>query len=212
MWRNRGGATLIEVLVGGGLAVLVLTVLIMFLLAAFKFSGQGTARVEMQQQAVVALERMASELQRSSTEAVALLSRDPLKPQNPVAFALTRLKDVSGEGDPIWEEKLIVYYWDRERSLLLRREWPPAPPTLGLSLSSRRANKVSPADLISLASSTNGTEKLLARGVCSFDVTHAGSGSSIEPPLTLTLGLEREVARQKGPETFQLSRTVTLRN
>jgi prepilin-type N-terminal cleavage/methylation domain-containing protein len=119
------GFSLLELMVAMVLSLVVLGLTIAFLIPTMRASARGSARVEMQQQAVVALGRIASDLERSAPAAVSLNTgaysailpkssptATPPPQKTPVVLAVQRLANVNSSGDQMWENQMEIYVWD----------------------------------------------------------------------------------------------------
>ncbi len=213
MWRRSSGFTLIESLIVFALVGLLATLFIWFLVPSMQFTAKGAARVDVQQLAVLCADRITRDLQQKSARgAVTLHDRAAADPASqPVVMAMVPYKDVNQRGRRVWEQELIVYYWDRSERTVYRREWPPAPPA-NLSvdpLPTSRASEFLPADLLDLAAPGVGGRQV-ARRVADFDARWLDSDA--KAALVVEVSVEQEVAGKHAPERFEYQRVVALRN
>lgn len=211
MSAGRKGLSLVEVLVAAGLAVLLLTCFLWFLVPSLSAMGRSTAQSEVQQQAVLALERIEREVRRSTVSGVGLYPKAAVAVTAAPGLYLTPLQDVNDKGQPNWALEVVAVWWNRAERRLWIKGWPPKDPA-GFSqdpVLSRPAH-LSGAEFQTLVSSKNGTERSLAAGVVDFDLQHAGGASpTLVGPLSLHIELEREEGRHK--QRFKFRKVFSLR-
>lgn len=215
MSTNRArGFSLVEILVSVALLSLVTGLFVAFLFPTMKHSAQGTARADLQQMAVMALDRIQRDLLESGTRGISTIPRAEAEPRNdPVVVAAIPIQDVGADAQPLWAQRVVVYWWDEEARRLSRREWPPEPPTeLSVTLDPSRPRTLPYADLRALALQRNGKEASVANDVVDFDVTDADPGPGVASPVVVRMTVERGVNQQEEPESVTMERSVTLRN
>jgi type II secretory pathway pseudopilin PulG len=209
--KAQGGWTLLEVLIAAGLSFLLLGLIVTFLIPVLRYSGRGALRVELQQQVRVGLQRILEDLQRSTASGVSLLESDGQG--GPVALGIVRLEELTAEAEQVWETQVVVYCWQPDTGRLIRKTWPPAPPaSLNPGLDPGKPTRLEPAELRLIAEEKNGTEVSVARDIALFEVSHAGSGASLQPPLVLKLVGQATPPGGTEPERFEETRSVSLRN
>ena len=169
-----------------GLAVVVTKLF----LSGQRWQTRNLRRTNLQQQMMLATQRISADLQQSTPVGITV---------GPNQLAVQKIADVSTDIPPrhIWETALIVYFVNSGG--LYRRTWPPAPPNLGVTLSTSQPFHPDPAQLNTLCSG-NGTNRL-------------GSNLTVmqvSPPNTLPLTLSLSVAEEG--ETLSCVRTLSLRN
>ncbi|MGE0489676.1 MAG: hypothetical protein AB7S38_10730 [Vulcanimicrobiota bacterium] len=204
--------SLLELLVASGLLLLLGTLFVWFLVPSVRYSSQGAARVDLEQMVTLALDRIGNDLQHTVARGVSYHPLAAAGASDPVVLAIVPQADVDADGRRIWSQEVVVYFWDRSAHKLYRRTWPPGPPaslSVPTPLPTNRPTSFGVADLLALCDPA-GTRSV-ATDVTRFDVSHAGPGASIVPPLRIDL----ELSRQVGPnqtETFANTKTITLRN
>jgi type II secretory pathway pseudopilin PulG len=218
---NRRAFTLIELTITA-VVLLVVTALGALLLArTLKVSTRGTLQAEMQQQAVTALNRLVTDMRKSSAAGISVRSGAA-----PKAIAICPLSSaelrpgqpppVKEDGTLVWSSFFLIYHYDESRQQLRYREWPPglvaATSEEESTVSPRR---LSPARLAAVLGSPPPREEVVATGVVAFNVGYPpGSGGSDElyvQPLTLQI-VQQRLGNTGGrdPERFTYTRTVFL--
>lgn len=202
---NRG-LTLIETLVAGAVGLLLLDVLISLFVPSMRMSIRGSVRVEMEQQAVMALERLAADLRGCGRTSLTMTPTGGAG----ATLSIQRIKDVLSDGTQAWDTNLIVYAWSGPNGTLTRKVVDAS--RVGVPVTNTRPAPVDLASLPTLAAAPSDQSSVLATGVAQFSVAPGPSNGSSEP-VTLTILLLRDAATgEQTPETFTLTRTVALRN
>ncbi len=202
----RTGFTLVEVMVAGSVALLLLGLLVRFLVPAMRYTAEGNIRVDMQQQALIALNQMTAELQRSAPSGISFRATAP------VALGIVAIDDIDGAGRPVWDNQALVYHFDSTSQTLVKETYPPANPDLGKTFLISRPTDFTPNELANLAGTANGSEKTLARGVIGFLVGDSDPTPGLQPPIVLELQLEKEVPHTAKRASVTMTRRVFLRN
>lgn len=214
----RRGFTLIELTITA-VVLLVVTVLGTLLLLRTTSAGlRGTLRVEMQQQAVTAMQRIIGDMRKSSPAGVSVSSGDlraiAICPISQPQLRGGELEPVQEDGRLRWSSFFLIYHHNAPAEQLVYREWPPgsvvATPDETAIVNPRR---LSVARLGEVVAGTTPIQQVIASGVTAFNITYPplGSDELYIQPLTLQL-----VQRRKGntgrpePETFSYTRTVFL--
>jgi type II secretory pathway pseudopilin PulG len=205
MSANRA-FTLIELMVAGALGLGLLALTLAFLVPSMRFFGQGSARVECQQQALTALNKAERDLQQTAMGGLSLFPQGSGLATDPVGMALLPLYDVDQDAHQLWQTRWTLVYWDRTRGNLYRKVLPSA------ALSQDKPTTLSQPQFVALCQDSGAPEQLLAGQVSHFDVLDPVAGPNVGQPLTLSLELLRKTAQSTTPERFRLERTVTLRN
>lgn len=194
--------SLVEVLIVAGLLALLGTLFTWFMIPSLRLTAQQSVRIELQQQATIALAKLTADLRQTSATGVSL---------GVDSMALNLIEGVTDEGKQIWADEVVVYYRDASLKRLFRKVYPPAPPALNLPFNPLRPTRVSPSELASLATS-NGQERSAAQNVEVFEIAHSGEGDNLQAPLTLRLVLTRGVSQKDEDESFEIVSMVALRN
>ncbi|MBI3926023.1 MAG: prepilin-type N-terminal cleavage/methylation domain-containing protein [Armatimonadetes bacterium] len=197
--NSQRGWTLIELLIASTVAMLLLTMVVWFLVPAMRFSIEGTAKVELQESAVMALNKMIADLQLSPASGISIST-------DPPAVAINRIEQIDANGSPQYEDKLRVYWYDSGRQQLTLEEYPPDPPGLGLTFVAGRPTKITSLDLQQIAQQTNNQERFLAGNVQSFSVTQQAG------VIILVLQMDKEIPHTERRAQVTLSRRIHLRN
>ncbi|MEW6280460.1 MAG: hypothetical protein AB1758_17670 [Candidatus Eremiobacterota bacterium] len=204
--------SIIEVLITCAVVGLLLTMVAGFLVPAMKMQGQGAARAEMQQQTSIAMNRLVADLQSSSSGGIGVL---PPSGTDPVGLGIVPILQVDALGtssSQVWATEAICYFWYPGNEKLIRKRYPPDPPAVSVPFAPSRPVRLTPGDLLQIANSDNDTEVLLASHVNSFTIQHAGIGTSVTPPMTVTMRVVQTIPHSNKPEQFLLQRSITFRN
>jgi prepilin-type N-terminal cleavage/methylation domain-containing protein len=205
MGVNRRGLTLIELLVTIALAGLVLTLFVWFLVTTSQLTEQGTARVELQQSAILSALKMERDLRRSAKEAITLFPSPPVS-SDPRVVAMVPIADIDSSGQKIWEQEVIAYHWTSSSKELHRREWPPKVSPGAFStdpLPTNSPTRLDDGDMQALATEQG---QRLAYGVEDFVAKWVGDAVSIR------VVVERDVSGKQAPLRFEFEKVVALRH
>lgn len=201
----RRGFTLLEVLVAAVLTLLVMGVAFGYLVPAWRASARIQTRVELQQSAVVALDRLTAELKTSAPGGVTLSDGVPR------ILAINPVEKVQGNGLVVWKSSYILYVFEGDR--LERIEWPPGGPAASPSQQlPTRAKRLPRSQLVAIASAGDVARRQVAGDVVDFSWTHPGSPDVFTQPLTFRLELSRATSAQPQAERVVLQRSVHLVN
>jgi hypothetical protein len=214
MTEREKGFTIAEVLIAGGLGVLLLGLIYAFLTHTMRITGRGALRTDMQQAAMRTMNSISRDLELSATSGVTIAGGGTAG--RPVLMGIVPIKNVLDDGTQQWDNRLIVYSWDSPGSSVIKKVWKTGdPPTLAvpLSLNGLMPLRVPDATLSSIAAEPRLQGQILAQGVTSLVITHKGIGSAMEPPVTVTIRLERSGnTGATGPEKYDLTTMFTVRN
>lgn len=209
--------TLLEITVAAGLSVVVFTLLALLLYATSVSTVRGQARVDIQQQAILASNRMVTELMQCTPAGVGVLYTPDVDSE--VVLSLHKVVDVSSTVPPsqVFARQLTVFWWlPGEGSLWQRTVSDEHSPTLG-ELGLTPLNTARPTrggrqeTLLRMVRNTQDGKRSLAQGVVGFQIVSGGNlqdplpsgppqsfvGGNLPPslanPVTLALTLEKEV-------------------
>ncbi|MBI3928911.1 MAG: type II secretion system protein [Armatimonadetes bacterium] len=206
MCRGKRGFTLLEVLVVAFLSVLGMVILVSVLVPTFRVAARGNQSVELQQMGAVAVQKLMADLDRTPVTGLVLPDQDSPRP----SLALHRLSGVTAQGERQWDDRLVLYVWERQSGRLLRKEWPPEPPALSIAIDPSRPLQPSGQEVDRIAGSSNSTERPLALHVTSFELS-SSSASELTLPLVLKLVLEQPLGGGESA-SLELTRKIYLRN
>lgn len=202
--------TLIELLVAFALLGLLSLMFVWFIVPSMRMASLGTTRVDIQQMAVLACNRVAAELLNTSPSGVSLHSRTQADPaSDPVVVAIVPIRDIDESGHRVWENKVSVYFWLRSSGKLLLRHFPPGPPgALSVNpLPVDRPTQFPTTDLLALANASASVVNIATK-VVAFDVTRVTGGRAF----AVELSIEEGVAGKQQAERFDFKKVVSLRN
>lgn len=187
------GFTLVELLVAIALGVITLAILVGLVMATVRVSFRGTARVQLQQSALTAANRLAEDLANAPIAGVTMW-------QQPDSFrlAIHRLDNVGLDGGQVWADTLLVYGWNQSDGRLVRLEVPGVP--------SERARRPTEAEVEAWLADASLPRRGLAVEVTGMELDSALPPPALAQPLKLVMELER------GSEKFRLERDFFLMN
>jgi|GEM_PF-4733188 len=212
--KGKKGFTLVEVLIAGGLGVLILGMIFSFFTRTTRITARGTLRTDMQQAAMRVMTSISRDLELSAVSGVSIDGGTAAG--DPVRMGIVPILNVLDDGTQQWDNRLTVYSWSSRGSPVIKKAWKNGdPPALAvpLSLNGLMPLRVSGIVLSSVAGEPGLQAQILANGVTSFEITHNGVGSSVEPPVTVTIELERSGnTGSTGTEKYRLTNKFTVRN
>ena len=208
--NRRRGIGLLETLLAGALLTMVMGLVLSFLIPTFRNSSRGGLRVEMQQQASLAMEKLVIDLEHGAPASVSLLPA-PTGSGEVSGVAVQRMDGFTSSGTQLWETQLIVYYWLPKTATLKREVWNNGmKPNLSVTLLDYHPARITRQDLLDLINDGSAPEANVARGVSLFSVDYPPPPAS--QPYRIRLTLERSPIGQTAAEVLALDRSITLRN
>lgn len=232
----RAGFTLIEVMVAASIMIMLLGLIFWFLVPAMRYSAEGTMKVDMQQEAVLAMGRIVADLQRTTAQGISFSPTTGSPAGTIYALGVVPMESIGPDGKPVWAdgssvsngrvEGMDVYYLDNTDHHLYEKYYPPKPPSVSPAISfatdSPAAVTSDQLSQIASASQPNGTERSLADHVTEFWIRHAKSGAtawpwqsespSITEPIIITITMDQDVPHTQQKAHVELTRRVYLRN
>lgn len=177
----RRGLTLLELVMAMALLGILSVVAFRFVIHLFRYTARAGERSRLQTEATLVLNSLTADLQQTDPR---LLSRFP------TSLAVPRIKDVTGLGTRVWEDKYAVYSWPEKRMMRKLAPVVGSPPAV-----------LTAAQMSGILATPNGTERTLSTCVKAFacDLT---PGPAAE--LVLDLKLEEQ--------TLSVKTTLALRN
>lgn len=214
MKKRKKGFTLVELLIAGGLGLLILGLMFSFFTRTTKITARGTLRTDMQQAAMRVMSSISKDLELSAASGVSIDGGGAAK--CPVRMGIVPILNVLDDGTQQWDNRLTVYSWSSSGSPVIKKIWkngdPPAS-AITVSLNGLMPLRVSETVLSSIADEPKLQAQILANGVTSLEITHNGVGSAVESPVTVTIKLERSGnTGATGTEKYQLTSKFTVRN
>ncbi|MHB2015721.1 MAG: PulJ/GspJ family protein [Candidatus Xenobia bacterium] len=198
--------TLIELLVGLTVFSAVLTLMVQILVPAMKLWYINSVRARLGQSAELLQEHVIADLQVSTPLSLTALSTPPA-----VGFLSFGYEQVPGgwnpvDGRPLWR-KFVVYWLDASSNTIWRKEWPgPRPvPKLKYAFPLLVAKALTPAEMMQLIRTRNGSERPMAVDVSALSITTV-PGEPIDISYTL------QQTSPKGLESVARSFQLRTRN
>ena len=200
-----------EILIASSLAAAIAVVMVMFLVTSLQAQARTAVRVDVQEQGIMASNRMVKDLQTTVLGGVCVRKCIPGDPTHPEVLSIQPLIGI-GTNDPpsqIYGRQWIVYSWAPNQGKILRYLYPPDPaqqPAGGPKVTTTLVPKRIDQDgLLWISQQT-------PVGVTPFggDVTAMNISNPTTPSITLTLALSKLVKGR--PYNYQVERTISLRN
>lgn len=200
----KRGFSLIEVLVAASLLLLVVTLIAQLLVPSLHLSVRGTERSSLQQTGSLAMARLSEDLLTTNLAAVSWADSVA---GSPAVLALQPMDSPSPQGRPAYRNALISYTWLPAATELRREVWNPPPASWGLV--TQAPTRLARVTLMQIPSTTLPYERrILSRDAVLLELSSAVAPPNLSNPLTLKLKLSRKGA----PDTFEVTRVLSLRN
>ena len=208
------GFTILEVLIAAGLSLLLVGLFLGILGPTLRATGRNSARIALQQSALLALNRVSKEVQASCVSGLGIL------PGDPTVLSIHRIADVvnTSPASRAFDSQLIVYSYVPSSHQIRRRLWPE--PGLGETTldglleppTANQALRPEARSLLYFAQHPGPREGILVGQVRRFSVTSRSNAPEVTPPLVLTLELEGALPGSAQPYRFELSQSLSPRN
>lgn len=205
------GYTLVEILIASTLMLLLLALTFQVIVPTFRTTSERSARVELEQVAALAVNRVVADLESTAPSGVGLLLA--LTPTDPTGMVVHPLLNVDASGGQVWDDKLVVVYFDPGLRRLTRWVWEGGPPAVNPAPTAGNPLRVSPDTVRQLGQEATARGTRLASDVTEFSIGHSGSGGTYEQPFSVEILLQKPgVKNEQVPTSFRLRREVYLRN
>ncbi|MBX3172451.1 MAG: hypothetical protein KF760_33915 [Candidatus Eremiobacteraeota bacterium] len=205
------GATVLELLIAMTIMLVVSALLALLLQSTSRAALRTTMRTEMQQQALVAVQRLLTDLRRSCCAGVSIRSG-----ASPLAIAICPMgqEGVLNNGSLLWSDFYQIYSYDAGARTLNYREWPPGSPTATADeLDVTKPRRLSSGRLAEVLNHPPARQLTLMTGVAAFEITYPPGGSDLllVQPVSVKVVLQRRGnTGHSQPETFTYRRTFFL--
>lgn len=212
---SKRGLSLVELLVGLGLFALIMVLLSQVFLPGMRIWKRGRAIADIEQQAMVAEERIVRSLMATAPGAIQFLDDTDLK-----AISLLSHQGRAGSpgyeptsGNSYWKEVLIFYVKFPE-GILYQVNWDGTGGPGGYDLPDQRSFRMSPADIRTVVNSNLGERHRLAEKVTGLNLNPASENArpaatkGKEYQFLLRLVLSTIVAQR--PEPAEVIREVSV--
>ncbi|MBX3170474.1 MAG: hypothetical protein KF760_23915 [Candidatus Eremiobacteraeota bacterium] len=207
---RRTGTTLLELVVAIGLLGVVTFLLMQLFLPSMWMFNRQQSNSESFQNSMFLTQRLQIELTHSCWETVTLVQNQPAAG---VAWALSLrpvLRYAASSGNPIVEERFLVYFHNPEQKKVYFFPWVPVVPA-----GEEFPLKLTPAALSAacLNSQNVRERRMLTRYVSEFSFTDRdGSLTILDPPLQFHLVVQVPDANNRGVETTTTDIPLQCRN
>ncbi|CAN0381161.1 unnamed protein product, partial [Phaeothamnion confervicola] len=215
--RERG-LTLAEILICIVLLVLVLVLSFNFLVPALRIATLGLLRVGMEEEAMIALNRLTGDLQMTTPNGVTISYTSPCLVATNWFVVNPSGQVVDNTGLVQWEQQFHISYLDPTSGEFRHRIWPcnppgssdPAlPPALATGVNPK---KISPASvLLPAIVGDRSVCTILAHDVSQFVIEPSGANLQLVQPLKFTILIERSGnTGSTKPQSLSYSRSVFM--
>ena len=216
---KRRGATVLELLISMTVVLVVTALTALLLQSTSRAALRTTLRTEMQQQALVAIQRLVTDLRRSCCSGVAIRSGAP-----PLALAICPMSQpglragsqsgVLNNGELLWSDFYQIYWYDSSAQALKYREWPPGNPVATAEeMDVTRPRRLTGGRIAEILNLPAGRELKLITGLTGFEITYPPGGSDLlmVQPVSIKVTLQRKGnTGHVDPESYTYRRTFFL--
>ncbi|MCA9795948.1 MAG: hypothetical protein KC910_29270 [Candidatus Eremiobacteraeota bacterium] len=213
--KSASAFTLIEILVVCFLSVIVLLLMMQLMLPSVLLFKSESSRSEAQQNVLILVHRLESQLVNSQLASVTISPDDG-------AIAFQQLVEAdpfaSDTGKPKQRDYFTIYFYDATAQTVYQKRWPPGPPSFGPTYNFTDATKpqrLSQAHLEQICSTKTGDERVVGRHITTWEVNDDDDDPfNLNPPLRLTLTCSVEASGQGRNrfEEFTMTSRITPRN
>ncbi|MBN9416187.1 MAG: hypothetical protein J0I12_12155 [Candidatus Eremiobacteraeota bacterium] len=209
---RKRGFTIAEVLVAGGLTLMLGMCLFWVLIPSFRIAQEGQIRTELQQQGVLALQQLGSDLQIAVPTSVSLAP-----PVNPLTdgmiIGINPLNQSQSGAALSFEAQLVLWFHDRTSKRLWRKTFKNGDNPTGITINPLGGSSTAkPARNImkQICDVRSGTEKSYAIGVDQFltDLEPTTGGEVY----SMRIILSKVIPGKNSSATVELFRKVMIRN
>jgi hypothetical protein len=193
-----------EALVACALLLMIGAIIMQVVIPMARGTVRGTQQVELQQIGALALRHLCEDVQTSASAGITV---SPAVGDDPLILAIHPLRGLDSIGDQVWADQLILYWWKPGEDKLWRTTWPHG----GLGPGGRKPAADEPfrptlSELRDIVSLDNEWRRVEANQVKEFKVDFNLS------PASISLSVEAPAPDSRPPESFLLTRRVSLRN
>jgi hypothetical protein len=206
--RARRGISLIEGIIGLGLALLLGFMVFKVIFPSFRIVQEGQIKSEIQQQGQLGMQQLVADLQNSVPTGISL--GIPVASE-PMVVGVHPLVENLNTGAVEFRPELILWWHDTANFRLRRKVFKnPDPSGVTLSFQPFEAMQTPRGNLDLIIASTNNSEKNFALSVRSFNVQKEGTtGGEV---YACRIFLEKDIPGKERKASAQIFRKVMLRN
>ncbi|MBS2035973.1 hypothetical protein JST97_13370 [bacterium] len=216
---QRRGTTVLEMIIALTIVLVVSSIGALLLQSSSRAAIRTTLRTEMQQQALVAMQKILTDLRRSCCSGISIRSG-----ASPQAIAICPLSQaglragsqpgVANSGELLWSNFFLIYSYDAVAHTLNYREWPPSGPSpTPEETDPTRPRKLSPGRIAQILNIPSTRPVTLLTGLSQFEISYPPGGSDLLliQPITLKVTLQRKGnTGHPEPETYTYRRSFFL--
>lgn len=201
-------------MVTAALVTLLTGIFVFILIPTMKASAQNAARVELQEEALVVLSRLGSDMQLTPVAGLGLLPADATSSE--CLISLNRVANVTSSSPPVrvYERQLVLYL--AREGKVIRRLWPADPSVAtevaGHELGGEWAVRPPIAQLRTFLTERDAAERTLTRNLAEFEVTSAAAAPMVSSPIRVHFVLEKRLRQSEAPMRYGVEQSFALRN
>lgn len=207
--HRRQGMTIIEGLIGLGLALLLSWMVFWVIFPAFRVVQEGQILTELQQQGELAVQQLSFDLGNSVPTGISLAF--PVNAGDGMIVAAQPLSQVLSTGTLQYDQRLVIWFHEVSKGRLRRKTYAPGDPSLVvLPLQTFTAFQTTRGNLEQICNSSNGSERNCALSVESFRVEkESTTGGEVYACRIL---LSKDIPGKNRKAVSEIFRKVMLRN
>lgn len=216
---SRRGISVLEIVIALTIVLVVSSIGALLLQSSSRAAIRTTLRTEMQQQALIAMQRLVTDLRRSCCSGVSIRSGAA-----PIAIAICPLSQarlragaqpgVANSGELLWSDFFMLYSYDAAAHTLNYREWPPGGPApTAEEIDPTRPRRLAAGRIAQILNDAPLRPVILLSGLTAFEISYPPGGSDLLliQPVTLKITLQRKGnTGHPEPETYTYQRSVFL--
>ena len=208
MRRKARAMSIIEMLIACGVMGILLAMIADLVAPTITITTEGTMRVDLQEQGMIATNKMVYALQQTSPTGVSLSV--PASPGGPMMAATNPLAGVDSFGYPLYQSQVQVFWTNTATKEIWTKSWPVSPPDPPYNFTTSTPNVVTPAQLSTIVNTTNGTERRLVQYVNAFTIQQEPtSGGSV---FAIRMDMQETVPNSNKLIDVGFCRKLVLRN
>jgi prepilin-type N-terminal cleavage/methylation domain-containing protein len=203
--HRRRGMSLVEMLVACGIFGILTLMIAQIVAPAISMTLEGTVRVQLQEQGMLAVQALVNGLQSSVPTGVSLVN-----PNSNTTLAVNPLSGVDANGYPAYQQSLQLFWVKTAAGELWQKSYPSPTEVSPFTMLTTTPTTVSAGQLTTIIGTTNGSEKRLVEQLQSFNVEQESTTGGVVFAIRMIM---IEVVPSSGKTVdVEFSRKLVLRN